>query len=297
MSDSNFYKTRVDAHQHFWAIERGDYDWLSPKLVALYQNFLPNDLLLLLKSNNVSKTVLIQAAETNEETNFLLGIAERTDFVAGVVGWINMSSTNSLMRLQELSDNHYFKGIRPMIQDIADDNWMLKPELTPVYEALIEKDLCFDALVKPQHLEALHTLLQRHPKLKVVIDHGAKPNIANNSFKEWGTLISQLAKSTSAYCKLSGLTTEAGENADSETLIPYIDHLVSNFGPDRIMWGSDWPVVNMSSSYDNWLRVCDRYLSTLEQSAQTAIWSKTAETFYRLKDPIQPQNNSIGSAQ
>ncbi len=278
---------RIDSHQHFWQLSRDDYSWLTPELELLYKDFLPNDLLPKLKQADVEKTIVVQAAETAAETMFLLQLAQEHDFIAGVVGWVDMESSTAIEQLEQFSKNPYFKGIRPMIQDIADTNWMLKPELAPVFEYLIENNLTFDALVLPEHLDALYILLKRYPDLNVVIDHGAKPAIsaytADNSSPEWFEKIALIASETSAFCKLSGLVTEAGVDPNFEQLAPYMEHLLVCFGAKRLMWGSDWPVVNLSSDYPNWAEQVEAFVEPLTVKEQQSIWSTTAERFYGLK--------------
>ncbi|WP_019026039.1 amidohydrolase family protein [Colwellia piezophila] len=273
---------RIDAHQHFWQLSRGDYEWLTPELECLYRDYLPEELAPILATSQVNKTVLVQAAATTAETEFMLKIACEEDFVAGVVGWIDMECDNALAHLEHFSQSPYFKGIRPMLQDIEDVNWMLKAELAPVFELLIEKGLTFDALVLPQHLDALYTLIKRYPALKVVIDHGAKPGISNNSSPEWFEKIALIASQTSAYCKLSGLVTEAEKNPHLDQLAPYMEHLLVCFGAERLMWGSDWPVVETSSSYQSWLAQVDTFLEPLTNTEQQCIWAETAQKFYQL---------------
>ena len=284
MLDSDLKNTlaRVDSHQHFWRRDRGDYDWLTADLAPIYHDFLPKDLRPKLAAANIAKTILVQAAPTEQETNFLLMLADETDYVAGVVGWIDMMNEAPIERLRSLARHSKFKGIRPMIQDIADTNWILNPKFSPIFETMIELDTSFDALVKPHHLGALLELLLRHPNLKVVIDHGAKPEIAKGHFQEWAKSISLIASDTQAYCKLSGLVTEAGENSDFNVLKPYMGHLLDCFGAERLMWGSDWPILNLTTSYRDWHKSCESYLSQLTAEEQNCIWSKTATDFYRL---------------
>ena len=273
----------IDSHQHFWQLSRGDYDWLTPELELLYRDFLPSDLSSVLEECDVSNTILVQAAPTVEETEFMLKLADNTDFVIGVVGWVDMASDNAISQLETFSQNSFFKGIRPMLQDIDDVEWMLKPELAPVFEYLIDKGLTFDALVLPKHLDALYSLLKKYPKLKVVIDHGAKPPIEEGSSQEWFEKISLIASETTAYCKLSGLVTEAGINPHFDQLAPYMEHLLICFGYERLMWGSDWPVVNLSSSYQTWLKQTQDFLSPLSKNEQQLILAGNAQNFYQLK--------------
>ncbi len=275
--------TRIDSHQHFWQLSRGDYSWLTPDFDVLYKDFLPKDLSPILEQLGISKTVLVQAAATTAETEFMLAIAEQTEFVAGVVGWVDMESADAIKQLEVFSKNPYFKGIRPMIQDIGDVNWMLKAELAPVFEYLIAQQLTFDALVKPEHLPALYHLLLKYPDLKVVIDHGAKPAIADNSSPQWYENIALIALETSAYCKLSGLVTEAGTEPALKQIVPYMEHLLLCFGSKRLMWGSDWPVVEMSCNYHVWQSQAEEFMQPLSSEEQSLIWSANAQSFYGLE--------------
>jgi L-fuconolactonase len=242
----------IDAHQHFWQLARGDYNWLTPELAPLYRDFMPSDLTPHLSHNGIDGTILVQAAPTVAETEFLLKIAENTPFVLGVVGWTDFTAPSVANEIARLAKHPKLVGLRPMIQDIADDTWMLRSELTPAFEAMIANDLTFDALVLPRHLPHLRALLSRHPKLRTVIDHGAKPDIASARFKAWANDMEAIARDTDAYCKLSGLLTEAGADWAKADIAPYVAHLFENFGQRRLVWGSDWPVLTLASTYENW---------------------------------------------
>lgn len=275
---------RIDAHQHFWRMSRGDYDWLTPELGPIYQDFEPEQLAEILAEHNIDGTIVVQAADKVEETDFLLSLADKHGFIKGVVGWVDMESDTALRDLDRLNGHSAFKGIRPMIQDIADPKWMLKPELAPVFEKLMQLDLSFDALVKPVHLDALLVLLQRYPQLRVVIDHGAKPAIEQgwHSNQQWRNQLKAIAQETGAYCKLSGLLTEAGDNTDFASIAPYMQQLLDNFGSDRLMWGSDWPVLKLASEYPAWLGMTEQFAAALEPAQQQQIYAGTANRFYQL---------------
>jgi L-fuconolactonase len=275
---------RIDSHQHFWRLGRGDYDWMSPALAPIYRDFEPADLKHLLEIHRVQKTVVVQAAATVAETEFLLQLADEHDWIAGVVGWVDMESPGVIAVLERLRAHPKFVGVRPMIQDIPDTAWMLCSGLTPAIEWLEEKQLAFDALVKPAHLTNLIELLTRHPTLKAVIDHGGKPNIRERQFDGWAEDIALLAKNTRAVCKLSGLLIEAPDNAGAVELSPYIDHLLQCFGPERLMWGSDWPVLNLVSDYDCWISLCERALAPLPEPDRGKIWRDNAIAFYNLTE-------------
>lgn len=274
---------RIDSHHHFWALERGDYHWLRPSQTALYRDFLPEHLQPLLVRAGIQRTILVQAAPTVAETRFLLGLAERHDFIAGVIGWMDMEGgAAGLAELENLLESPWLVGIRPMIQDIADPDWMLGPALQPAFEAIAAAGLCFDALVTPAHLPRLLRLLERHPRLRTVVDHGAKPEIAAGKWRPWAEQIARIAAETSTYCKLSGLITEAGASQTFDELTPYMDHLFDCFGPERLMWGSDWPVLNLRAGYRDWMAATRRWLAPLSRTHREALEGGTAAGFYHL---------------
>lgn len=272
----------VDSHQHFWRLRRGDYGWLTPALRPLYRDFEPEHLAPHLERCAVRRTILVQAAPTVAETTFLLDLADTHDFIAGVVGWFDFEADRAPDVLTTLSTRAKLVGIRPMIQDIPDPSWMVEPALAPAFDALIERGLVFDALVKPQHLPLLLRLAHRHPDLKIVVDHMAKPAIALGAFEPWAQDIERIARETSAVCKLSGLVTEANV-ADRDTLAPYVDHILACFGPSRLMWGSDWPVCQLVCSYDAWFDLSQQLLAELSPSERTAIFSDVARGTYGIE--------------
>lgn len=278
---------RVDCHQHFWQLARGGYGWLKPEMVAIYRDFLPLDLEPELKTSGINQTILVQADDNLEETRFLLSLAEQNDFVAGVVGWIDMEKPDAPDTLRELALYPKFKGIRPMLQDIANLEWVLQPILAPAFASLIEHDLSFDALVLPQHLDILSELMARYPELRVVIDHAAKPDIASGEIDRWSASMQVLASETSAYCKLSGLVTQAGDQPTVEYLQPFVDALLTHFGPDRLMWGSDWPVLNIVMAYHDWVTMFELLLCNLAPQDVEQIMGNTARGFYRLPHMVK----------
>lgn len=269
----------IDSHQHFWQVKRGDYGWLTPDLISLYRDFLPLDLQPELSQLNIQGTILIQAAPTTAETYFLLDLAKQFPFILGVVGWVDMTSDNAPDRIAELSQFSAFCGIRPMIQDISDVNWMLQRKLISCFNELEKLNKTFDALVLPKHLPNLICLVERHPDLKIVINHGAKPLIKDNILEPWATHMKILAEFPQVYCKLSGLFNEAGPNWTRSGIIPYMDHLFSCFGFERMMWGSDYPVVNLVSHYHEWYKFCFEYVSHLSESFMP-VFGKVAMKFY-----------------
>jgi L-fuconolactonase len=270
----------VDSHQHFWNRARGDYDWLTPDLGVLYTDYSPDDLEPDLAACGVSRTILVQAAPTVAETNYMLELAHTTDFIAGVVGWVDFDLPDAPQSVAALSQRTWLRGVRPMIQDIDDPHWIAKPQLGPVLNAVTEYGLCFDALVYTRHIDSLLKMIARHPDLRVVIDHGAKPPIASGDLSEWRDQIARIAETTDAYCKLSGLVTEADESVDIDDIEPIFEHLYSCFGPDRLMWGSDWPVAKVRMEYGSWYSMSRELLRTLPADEQERILATNTRDFY-----------------
>ena len=273
---------RVDSHQHFWRLMRGDYSWLTPKLTPLFRDFQPADLGPILSECDIDATVLVQAAATVAETEYMLDLAANTAFVLGVVGWVNFEARHAAADIERLSRNPRLKGLRPMIQDMDDPQWMLRPGLRPAIEAMQRHGLRFDALLKPVHLGPFRKFLALYPDLPIVIDHGAKPAIAKGSFDGWASEMREIAADSRVYCKISGLVTEAAHDWQPGDLARYLDLLLEAFGPARLMWGSDWPVVELAGGYERWFEVTENFLGRLNQGERSAILGGTAAEFYRL---------------
>jgi len=270
---------RIDAHQHFWRLARGDYGWLTPDLSPLHRDFLPEHLAPLLAQAGVEATILVQAAPTAAETDFLLDLAARTPFVAGVVGWVDFEAPDAATRIGALAARPGLVGLRPMVQDLPDDQWLLRADLAPALTAMGEAGLTFDALVKPRHLPVLARFAARWPDLAIVIDHGGKPDIAAGALEPWASEIRALARDTGVSCKLSGLLTEAAPGAPAADLAPWIDTLLEAFGPRRLMWGGDWPVLTLNGDYGSWSRAI---ADSLDPDDRAWVLGRTAAAFYGL---------------
>ncbi|MCV9936431.1 amidohydrolase family protein [Boseaceae bacterium BT-24-1] len=271
---------RIDAHQHFWSLARGDYGWLTPALGPIHRDFGPADLAPLLAQHGIISTILVQAAPTEAETAFLLDIAAKTPFVAGVVGWADFDAPDIAERIAALAGDPLLVGLRPMVHDIADDLWLTRPELAPVFQAMSAHGLVFDALLKPLHIAPMLTVLERHPDLACVIDHGAKPNLVTGDLAAWREGMATLAEHPGLFCKLSGLVTEAGPDWTLETLRPIVAHLLAVFGPDRLIFGSDWPVVTLRASYAQWLEAAEILLAGLSEAQRAAVFGGNAAKLY-----------------
>jgi L-fuconolactonase len=283
--------SRVDAHQHYWSLQRGDYHWLKPREVMLYRDFAPEDLADQLTDSQVRATVLVQAAATEAETHFLFDLARRHSSVAGIVGWVDFEASDVANRIGSLiqAGHGKLKGLRPMIQDISDPQWLDRSLLDAAFDAILKYDLAFDALVTPRHLQVLERRLRRHPTLRVVLDHAGKPDIAGGAFDPWARQIERLARTTSAYCKLSGLLTQAYVGAGTAELDAFVEHIFSCFGAERVMWGSDWPVVTLRAPYREWLNMALALVRRHAAEHEDAVFSRNAINFYRLDLKGEPE--------
>lgn len=276
---------QIDAHQHYWNPARGDYHWMPEDDPILTRVYGPADLAPSIEAAGISHTVLVQAAATVEESEYMLGIADTTASVAGVVGWVDFENPDHRAQLQRLAQHPKFKGVRPMIQDIPDVNWMLRDDVQWGYQAIIDLDLTFDALGFPQHLDNFLTLLTRYPSMRTVVDHCMKPQIREHSdgtFRQWADGMARIATETSARCKLSGIITESNEDWTAENLRPYASHVLELFGPDRVMWGSDWPVCRVRGEYDAWRAAAETLTSHLTDAERARVFGETAIEFYGL---------------
>jgi len=274
----------IDSHQHFWQIDRGDYGWMDDSVAAIRHDYLPDDLLVHAEQSNVVATVVVQAADSEAETHFLLSLAQQYPLIQAVVGWVDLSQESAAESLRALSANPYFKGVRPMLQDIEDSDWILQPTVLRNLDILLELGLSLDALITPRHLPAILELSQLKPQLPIVIDHCAKPVLAEGQelSDDWCNSMHQLAKSPQLYCKLSGLANEYGVGWNAEKLKPVFDHVLCWFGAERLMWGSDWPVLELMGEYKDWMFAARELTGSLSEEEKQALFYSTAKKFYRL---------------
>jgi len=277
----------IDAHHHLWKLSRADYGWIgegrNPAVASIEHDYLVDDYQSLAAANGIIGSIAVQAAPTVDETRWLLEQANISDgLIRGVVGWIDMAQTDAPAMLHDLAQHPLLRGIRPMLQDIADVDWVLQPRLVPVLRAVMELDLSFDLLVRPVHLKSALELLTRHPDLRSVVDHAGKPDIANSMWQPWADDIRRIARETSACCKLSGLATEARAGWKPDDLRRYADHVLECFGAERILWGSDWPVMLLNADYSNWLAAAKRFMESQSAAERSAIFHDNAIRFYRL---------------
>ena len=271
---------RIDAHHHLWTLARGDYGWLTPALAPIHRDFSLSDLAPHLAAADIKGTILVQAAPTEAETMFLLDIAAKAQVVRGVVGWTDFDSADGEARIDALVAHKLLVGLRPMVQDIPDDDWLLRPALAPILAAMARNSLVFDALVLPRHLPRLLRLVDDHPDIQFVLDHCAKPRLASGEIADWLGDIALLAQRPNIVCKLSGLATEAAVGWQIADLRKAVDHVVACFGTHRLLWGSDWPVVNLAGGYEKWFAAAEALLAGLSADEKAAIFGGNAARIY-----------------
>lgn len=276
---------RIDAHQHYWKLSRGDYGWLTPDMGVLYRDYLPADLEPILTRHNVDKTVLVQAAPTVAETDFMLSLAAEHDSIGGVVGWLDMADPDFPRLFEKYRREPAFVGIRPMLHDLSDDAWVTQPVVLANLNVLAAHDFPFGFLVRPPHLPHVLHVLERVPNLRAVVDHIAKPLIKEQVFEPWGSQISAIARHENVYCKLSGMVTEADHaNWTPADLKPYVEHVVAAFDLERVMFGSDWPVSLLAASYDQVIGALQEILdSVLHGEGSAQILGGNAARFYGIE--------------
>ncbi|KIT14946.1 Amidohydrolase [Jannaschia aquimarina] len=249
----------------------------------LNRAYRPQDMKPNLDAHGIDAAILVQAAATVDETEYMLGLADATGWILGVVGWVDFEIAAHRDVLARIAGHPKLRGIRPMIQDIPDVDWMLREDVAWAYDAVTELDLTFDALGFPAHLENFHSILTRHPDMRVVIDHCMKPDIATGSnWAGWKAGMTRLARDTGAYCKLSGLVTEAAADWTVDQLRPYADHVLREFGPDRVLWGSDWPVCRLRAEYGRWWDAARVLTNDLTRAERDRIFGGTAAEAYGL---------------
>jgi L-fuconolactonase len=282
---------RVDAHQHFWRLADRSGAWPPASLAPIHRDFLPSDLAPTLRRAGVDASVLVQSLPSEADTAWLLELAHATPFVRGVVGWVDMKSAAAPAAIVALAADPLFKGVRPMLQDLPDDDWIADPATGPAAETMARLGLVFDALVLPRQLSALVTFAERHPALTVLVDHAAKPAIREGELLAWRTALARLAGLPNVHCKLSGLLTEAPPGADASALLPWVQVVWALFGPRRLVWGSDWPVLLMAADYVDWCALTEQLFERVDPPAtpaeRAAVLGDNAASLYRLRPTEQ----------
>jgi L-fuconolactonase len=275
----------IDSHQHFWQVGRFDYPWMSPEVDVLCQDYLPSDLEPILNRCGVEKTILVQASNSLDETRWLLGLADRYSFIAGVVGWVDLTRADVNGQLLEFSAHPRFKGVRHLVESEPADDWLIQESVLNRLRQLSSHGVSYDLLIHTRHLKYAKTVAERCPELRLVIDHLAKPPIASGKIDEWAREMKQVASCANVWCKLSGLMTEADwKDWRIADLRSYVAKMLEYFGPQRIMFGSDWPVCLLAASYDRVLETAQSLLAELNDEERSRVFANNAIEFYRIED-------------
>jgi L-fuconolactonase len=280
--------TRIDAHQHYWQLNQPfDYEWLkSEPMSPICRDYLPADLEPQIRAVGIDYTVFVQTQHNVAENRWVLELAEHNDFICGVVGWVDLASEQCEEQLLEFKDHPKFVGIRHVTQDEPDDNFIVRDDVLRGLQVLEKHNVPFDLLFYVKHLHHAKTLAERFPNLPMVIDHLAKPRIKDQALDDWIGNFRAAAKYPNVYCKLSGMITEADwQKWKSEDLKPYVETALEAFGPERCMFGSDWPVCELAGSYEQVHAALAAVLGPLGDSENARVFGGTAKEFYRLDVP------------
>ena len=275
----------IDAHQHLWSYQSSEYAWISEKMSVLARNYLPEQLKEEMKKAKVDGTVVVQARQSLNETGWLLSLAKNSPILRGVVGWAPICSETFPQELERLRQEKKLKGLRHVIQDEPDDSFILRADFNRGITAMTNTGLVYDILIFARHLPAAARFVDRHPNQVFVLDHLAKPFISKGILDPWRTDIRELAKRKNVYCKVSGMVTEANWSQwRAEELQPYVDTVLGAFGPERLMFGSDWPVCLLATIYSEWFATLHKMLHSLSDSEKQSIFGGVASRVYRLKE-------------
>ena len=273
----------IDAHQHFWIYDPVRDSWIDESMQILKRNFLPEDLARIIKENSIDGTIAVQADQSENETNFLLGLAEKNTWVSGVVGWVDLMAQDIEEKLEHFSSYKKLKGFRHIVQAEPDENFMLNEKFRNGIGQLKNYNFTYDILIYPHQLPAAIMLTEKHPDQKFVLDHIAKPSIKKKEIEPWASGIKELAMNPNVFCKISGIITEADHrNRESQEIYPYLDIVFNAFGYGRLLFGSDWPVCLLAGSYNQVINLIDEYMKNDSDENKEKIFGKNAILFYNI---------------
>ena len=277
---------RIDSHQHFWLADRFDYPWMDRNNPVLFRDYLPEDLAPVLVRHRIDLTLAVQASPSLEETDFLLALAQKHSFVAGVVGWLDLESRDFRRQLDRYKKRAGFVGVRPAVEFLEDDRWLLRPPVLDSLQRMADEQVPLDLIVWPRHLPVVVEMLARTPGLRGVVDHLAKPDIKDCKLQPWKSHLAEIARYRGLYCKLSGMSPHGGPAPGlAQRAEPFVDHVLSCFGVERLMFGSDWPICLAGSSYGEAVEVVRKTLASVwNQSVESAVFGGNAARFYRIDD-------------
>ncbi|MBC8081236.1 MAG: amidohydrolase family protein [Gorillibacterium sp.] len=284
-------KQRIDSHQHYWLLKRADYGWLNPNAGILYQDYSCEQLQPHLVKTGIDRTIVVQAANTLAETEYLLSLCEQYDTIAGVVGWLDLASEQFEEQFNRLRRNPYFVGIRPILQDNEDPGYLLRPQVMRSIQRLVEAEFPMDMLINTKQMPHIIKLLAEFPELRGALNHLGNPDLSagEHSMSQWKAWIHEISAYPGIYCKLSGMGTLVDKKHGKwEDIIPYVHDVINVFGPSRVMFGSDWPVCLLAAEYES---AYDQFLQTLPRELtvkdKEGILGLNAARFYRLGNTLR----------
>lgn len=272
---------RIDAHHHLWKYSLEEYPWMLDGMDAIRRDFLIEELNEVRRQARINGVVTVQARQTMAETDWLLDLASRHEFMRAVVGWVPLIDPDVGLLLERYSNHPKLRAVRHVLHDEADDCYMLREDFNKGISLLKDFGLCYDILIFERHLPQTMKFVDRHPKQVFILDHSAKPRIRDYALSPWREQIRELAKRENVYCKLSGLVTEASwSNWTEADLQPYIEIVLDHFEAKRVMFGSDWPVSLVACSYRKWVDIVTRAVSKLSPTEQDSVFGETAKQAY-----------------
>ena len=274
----------IDAHQHFWQYDPQRHGWIGDNMTVLKRDFLPVHLQEVYKANNVDGCIAVQADQSEVETEFLLDLARQHSFIRAVVGWVDLRSEQLEERLTYFKSFPKLAGFRHVVQSEPDNNFMLREDFKRGIGALSKYDFTYDILIFPTQMQAARQIVEAFPDQKFVIDHLAKPYIEKRQLEPWKSTMKAIGQSENAYCKISGMVTEANwQNWQYDDFVPYMEVVMEAFGPDRVMFGSDWPVCLLAATYDKVKAIVEKYIENLPEVEKLNIMGGTATRFYNIR--------------
>nr|QGJ83563.1 amidohydrolase family protein [Opalinidae sp.] len=274
----------IDSHQHYWRYNNEEFPWITDDIKVIKRDFHANDLKPLLKNHGMYGSIAIQARLTEDENDYLLKMSDECpDVIRGVVGWVDLTKSDVKTSLEKWSKHPKFVGVRHIVQDEPDDNYLLREDFLHGISLLKQFNLTYDILIFHRHLKVAIEFVKKFPDQAFVLDHIAKPDIKNHVMEPWATDIKKLSEYKNLYCKISGMVTEANKDEPYESFVPYLDVIFNSFGVDRIMFGSDWPVCTINMDYSGVHSMIQRYISKYTKEEQDKILGLNAIKFYNIK--------------
>jgi len=273
----------IDSHHHLWKYDPIEYDWIDDSMKDIRKDFLPENLKTTIQEAGVDGVISVQARQSVEETDWLIGMAHQNEFIKGVVGWLPLVQKDIEEYLEKYADEKKLKGVRHVIQGEPDPEFMLRKDFNHGISLLKKYSLVYDILIVERQLPNTIRFVDQHPEQVFVLDHIAKPLIGRNELSPWKENIQELAKRENMNCKISGMVTEADyQKWTPSQLLPYIEVILEAFGPDRLLFGSDWPVCLVATTYTNWVNLVRKNITSYTETEQAKIMGENALRLYQL---------------